>query len=476
MCSPMGRSSLPFARAVPVALLLALAAPAVARADATLSVTGTAPHKTLTFTVNDALDHTTMPLITGGDLMIGDSANIDLGVSGCTPVAATYANCGTAAGYERLVFAFADGNDDLDLIQWGMSIAVTADGGGGDDVLEGGTLGDQLTGGPGDDELYGADGSDVLAGGAGDDYLQGDAGADTFDGGEGDDDLQAAETPATPDAAIACGAGDDVVVDYDDADAIDDDCETTDPPVLDGTVWIGGRLSLGQVLTAMPPTNIGGFGRAFLQWERCDATGGACVDVAGADGMQYTLAAADLGRRIRVRYWIVNSLGYDASESQATATVVAAPGPRPPTTRPPRPTTPRPPRVTVAYLVIPPLAVARKPSFAMRNGDPVVDTGRATTCPGAAGGAACRVKVAARPSGASAHVHGRPASAGEGSVLVAAGAHARVRVPLNVRAYRLLRSHRKLTLSVRVTVTRPYSAAVQTTFTITVKAPARKRR
>jgi hypothetical protein len=128
------------------------------------------------------------------------------------------------------------------------------------------------------------------------------------------------------------------------------------------------------------------------------------------------------------------------------------------------------------YLVIPPLAVTRKPYFAIRNGDPVVDTGRAMTCPGVAGGAACRLKVVARPSGTSAHVHGRPSIAGEGSVLVAATARARVRVPLNRRAYRLLRARHKLTLLVTVTITRPYSAAVQTTFMITVKTPAHKRR
>jgi hypothetical protein len=128
------------------------------------------------------------------------------------------------------------------------------------------------------------------------------------------------------------------------------------------------------------------------------------------------------------------------------------------------------------YLLIAPLAVTRKPSFAIRNGDPVVDTGRDMTCPGVAGGAACRLKVSAVPTLATAHVHGRPSSLGKGSVLVAATARARVRVPLNVRAYRLLRAKRKLTLLVTVTATRPYSAGVTTTFTITVKLPARKRR
>jgi hypothetical protein len=468
---------LSFARAVPIALLLALAAPAAARADATLTVAGTAPHKILTFTVNDALDHSTMPLITGGDLMIGDSGNIDLGASGCTPVTATYANCGPAAGYERLVLAFGDGNDDLDLIQWAMSIAVTADGGGGDDVLEGGTLGDQLTGGPGDDELYGTGGDDILAGGAGDDYLDGGAGADTFDGGEGDDDLQAAETPAAADAAIACGAGDDLVVDYDDADPIDDDCETTDPPDLDGDLQITGDPRVGNVLGVSLPANVGGDGKGTIQWERCNTSGYLCTDIAGAQAATYRLTAADLGLRLRAWYSVENALGDDSIESHPTAIVRAAT--QPPAPRPPRPQpTLRPPRLHVdpLKLKILPFATAGKPSFAVRNGRPVVDTGRRMACPGVAGGLPCKVHVGAYPSGASGHVHGRPNVAAESTVTVAAGSGARLRFALGRRAYALLCAHHKITLLINATITRSHSAPVRTSFTITVKVPPRKRR
>jgi hypothetical protein len=199
-------SKLSFVRAVPAALLLALAVPGVAQADATLSVTGTAPHQTLTYTVDDALDHTTMPLIMSGDLRIDDNVGI---ASGCAPVGGNF-DCGPAADFERIVFAFGDGDDHLDLLQWDMSIAVLANGGGGDDVLEGGVVGDELTGGPGDDELYGADGDDVLTGGEGNDYLSGGPGVDHFDGGEGDDHLSTVDTPAAADLSISCGAGDDV--------------------------------------------------------------------------------------------------------------------------------------------------------------------------------------------------------------------------------------------------------------------------
>ena len=74
-----------FARAVPIALLLALAAPAAALADATLSVTGAAPNKTLTFTVNDGLgDH--LGATADDHLVIDDSRAVPVGGSGCTAI------------------------------------------------------------------------------------------------------------------------------------------------------------------------------------------------------------------------------------------------------------------------------------------------------------------------------------------------------------------------------------------------------
>jgi hypothetical protein len=85
------------------------------------------------------------------------------------------------------------------------------------------------------------------------------------------------------------------------------------------------------------------------------------------------------------------------------------------------------------------------------------------------------VKVIARPAGASARLHGRPSIAGADSVVVAAGSRARIAVALNARAYRLMRAHHRLTLSVALRITRPGFGTVGSTFTITVKAPARKR-
>ena len=449
-------------RVVPAVLLLALAAPAAAHADATLSVTGTAPHKTLTFTVNDALDHDVDVSVANDELVVSDTATIG---SPCAPVTATSVSCGPSGGFDTLVFAFAVGNDRLD-VGSSVSVPVSADGGGGNDVLRGGPLADDLMGGIGDDKLHGGEGGD---------YLEGGEGVDTLDGGDGDDDLWTAESSGTADAAISCGANADVILDYDDADSIDDDCETIDPPVLDGPVWIGNPASLGHVLVAWVPFNLGSFGTASFEWERCDTSGAVCTHVDGADDSTYALTPADVGHRMRVRYRIVNALGYDEAESEPTPVVVDPSALRPP--RPPRPTPePRAPPVDPLKLTIAPFVVAGKPSFAIRNGRPIVDTGRKMACPGAAGGLPCKVHLVAYPSGASGHVHGRPNVAAESTVRVAAAAGAKVRFTLGRRAYAQLRAHHKLTLLINATITRPHSAPVRTTFTATVKTPARKRR
>src|SRR3954451_4983684 len=147
----MGRSSrLSFARAVPIALLLALAAPAVARADATLSVTGTAPHKTLTLTVNDALRHVMRAYVDGGNLVIADPQGIAIAALGCSIIDAKTADCGSVATFELGVFVFGDGDDELGLDP-SFPIPVRADGGAGHDILLGGMGNDRLIGGSGND-------------------------------------------------------------------------------------------------------------------------------------------------------------------------------------------------------------------------------------------------------------------------------------------------------------------------------------
>jgi len=465
---------LSFARAVPIVLLLALAAPAVAHADTTVSVSGVAPHKVLTFTADDARDHMTGVWVSSGDIVVND-VDVSVATPGCSTVDRVITRCPGATDFERVVLVFGAGDDLLD-ITWDTPFVVRVDGGAGDDVIYGGALDDELAGGQGDDQLYAAGGNDRLSGGAGDDYLFGDAGADTFSGGDGDDALQAAETSAEADPEVVCGAGDDVIVGHDESDMIDPDCETVEPPHLDGVPEITGTPLVDSALELSLPRNIGGDGAATIQWERCNASGSGCTDIDGANASKYTPTAADVGLRMRARYGVENELGDDWAESQPTSMVRVISAPRQPTPRPPRPTRQPSVHVDPLELTIAALVVARNPSFAVRKGHPVVDTGRTMSCPGVKGGLPCRLHLSARPAGASAHWRGAPAVAGESGVDVAAGAGARVRLQLGMRAYRLLRAHRKLTLSIAATITRSHSAPVKATIVVTIKAPPTRRR
>jgi hypothetical protein len=410
-----GPANVSLTRVVPVALLLALAAPAAAQATASLSITGTAPHETLIYTAGDSDDHSATATVLGGDLVITDSETFpSVSIpSGCAPpTGATSVNCGPAADFERVVFLFGWGDDDLDVGD--LPIAVTVDGGGGDDILAGGALGDDVT----------------------------------------------------------CGVGDDIVYYYDDDDIIDADCETIDPPYLDGGLRIVGDPHVGEALGLVLPTNLGDDGDEHLQWERCDATGASCTDIAGAQDLTYRLTTADLGSRIRARYGVENVLGYDTVESEATAIVTAALAAPPPafgpsTTRPPGPLIGV-PRPSV-------FATVGKAKLIMHGHRPILDTGRAIGCPGLAS-AACHVTASARLAGASARSLGRRSTVGSVNVPIADGARARLFVPLNAKAYRALRARQKLTLSITWRISRPVYGTVGGTFTITVKMPAHKRR
>lgn len=460
-----------FARAVPVAVLLAFAAPAVAHADASLSVAGTAPNKTLTFTVHDAQDHATKATVQGGDLVIEDDVGMTVGASGCTPIDPLRVDCGTAAEFGEVVFTFGDGSDrlnDSDTTVPRLPIAMSADGGGGSDGLIGGLLDDSLSGGAGDDVLDGGAGDDDLFGEDGNDSVDGGSGVDLLDGGPGDDGLSAGETPPEDDYDVSCGLGADVLWSSSDGDPVADDCETVDKPSLDGELRISGEARQDSVLTLSPPRNIGSDGVATIRWERCTATLDDCVS-AGVVDATYVPTRFDVGSRLRAWYRVENLLGEDSVVSEATAIVVPALRPTP-TPRPPRPTrTPRPPHVDPLKLTIAPFVTAGKPSFAVRKGRPMVDTGRRMACPGVAGGLPCKVHLVAYPSGASGHVHGRPNVAAESTVTVAAGSGAKVRFALGRRAYALLRAHHKITLLINATITRSHSAPVRTSFTITVR-------
>ena len=99
---------------------------------------------------------------------------------------------------------------------------------------------------------------------------------------------------------------------------------TSIAPTLTGTGHLGQTLTaVSGTWTGTPPIAL------TLQWLRCDATGGACVEVTGAMGTTYLLDTPDLGSTIRVRETATNGQGTEAATSAATGVVVDDPPPPP---------------------------------------------------------------------------------------------------------------------------------------------------
>ena len=88
---------------------------------------------------------------------------------------------------------------------------------------------------------------------------------------------------------------------------------------------ISGTAEEGQTLSAStgswegtPPLSYG------YQWERCNAFGEACLDIAGATSSAYIPGAGDVGSTLRVSVTAMNSAGSASSASAATAVVLGS--------------------------------------------------------------------------------------------------------------------------------------------------------
>jgi uncharacterized repeat protein (TIGR02543 family) len=89
-------------------------------------------------------------------------------------------------------------------------------------------------------------------------------------------------------------------------------------PALTGTVSIEGTAKVGEVLTANTGS-LGGTGAISYQWGRGDTAAGSFVNINGATSSSYTLAAADLGKHVRVTASRAGNSG--TASSNATAKV-----------------------------------------------------------------------------------------------------------------------------------------------------------
>jgi len=84
----------------------------------------------------------------------------------------------------------------------------------------------------------------------------------------------------------------------------------TSPPTISGTPTVGSTLRADPGEWTNRPS-------FAYQWRRCDANGGGCSDIRGADGQTYRLGSADRGTTIRVRV--------TAKSGRATRTATSVP-------------------------------------------------------------------------------------------------------------------------------------------------------
>ena len=85
-----------------------------------------------------------------------------------------------------------------------------------------------------------------------------------------------------------------------------------------------GAARVGQVLTGERGAWTGNPSKYEYAWLRCDANGGSCDTINGADGTQYQLTASDDGHTVRFRVTATNNDGSTTATSAATAVVVAS--------------------------------------------------------------------------------------------------------------------------------------------------------
>jgi hypothetical protein len=103
----------------------------------------------------------------------------------------------------------------------------------------------------------------------------------------------------------------------------------TSPPT------ISGKAQVGELLKADPGTWTGTPAPTLTyQWRICDNNGGACHDITGATGNEYTLKSADQGNTVRVQVTGKNTDGTDTATSVPSALIAAGTATTPTATTP----------------------------------------------------------------------------------------------------------------------------------------------
>ena len=93
------------------------------------------------------------------------------------------------------------------------------------------------------------------------------------------------------------------------------------PPVNTAPPTISGAAQQGQTLTSSTGTWMGSPTSFAYQWQRCDAGGSACENVANATGQTYAVGAGDAGVRLRLAVTATNAFGASTAVSVPTSVV-----------------------------------------------------------------------------------------------------------------------------------------------------------
>jgi hypothetical protein len=89
---------------------------------------------------------------------------------------------------------------------------------------------------------------------------------------------------------------------------------------------ISGTANAGQTLTVSPGTWTESPTSFAYQWQRCNASGGACAAIAGATASTYKLGSADVGATLRASVTASNVAGQSRAASSAPTAVVQGSG------------------------------------------------------------------------------------------------------------------------------------------------------
>ncbi len=100
------------------------------------------------------------------------------------------------------------------------------------------------------------------------------------------------------------------------------------PPANTAAPTISGTARVGETLTAQNGTWSNSPTAFQYQWQRCNASGAACANIAGATAKTYLLTTTDAGRTMRVRVTGINAEGAVNARSAATDVVAPSAAPR----------------------------------------------------------------------------------------------------------------------------------------------------